>query len=172
MTNQINSEAFEEVANWIEKFPSGYMQDTFGIHYDHNNDTCVELTCGTPCCVAGHLAALSDYDSSKGLHPRINLERIVESYDPELDIDLSVNNYNGILVAIAQRNGGLSDNQKEILFSGGWPSEWFDGNESPLYMPPDGFSYNRQPNVVDAVKVLRRIAEYGFESDEFPITEG
>ena len=170
MTNKINSEAFEEVANWIEANPSGYMQYTFGIHKDHNGMACVELACGTPCCVAGHLAALSDHDLSKGLNPRMGLEEVVESYDP--DLDLSLNRYSSIVIAVAQRNGGLSDDQREIIFGGGWPLEWFDEDESPLHMPPDGFSFiNRNPDAVDAVVILRRIAKYGFESDTFPVED-
>ena len=170
MTNQINSEAFEEVANWMEKHPFGYEQSTFGIRKDHNGIAYVELTCGSPCCVAGHLAALSGYDSSKGLTPQINLEEVVESYDPELDIDLSLSRNTSILMAVAQRNGGLSDDQKSILFGGGWPSEWFDEEESPLYMPLNGLhNFNRNPDLVGAIMVLRRIAKHGFESDKFPV---
>ena len=169
MTNQINSAAFREVADRIEVSPSAYDQTTFGIRRDLDNIPYVELSCGTPCCVAGHLAALSDYAHTANPKPRIVIdEKLITNYDSEIDLECFGDS--AVVMQIAMVSGGLSNDQREVLFGGMWPERWLDEDRKPLFMPPGGHvsPHSFRPDAGDAVFVLRRIAKFGFESEEFP----
>ena len=63
----------------------------------------------------------------------------------------------------AQRKLGLSRDQAYALFAAHWPVIWLEGKSDPLPLIDHiTFSNKFRPNPKQAVKVLRRLLNYGF----------
>ena len=156
MTNELNSKLFNEVADWIEANPGGYNQNDFGIHPLEEFEGIVhgvELSCETPCCIASHLAALADPNREyrEGEIPRTLL------------MDANFYNHPSLIQDIAQDATGLNWHQREALFSPRWPENWWVHQEKSLQLVSNARTY--YPFHFITVKVLRRIAVYGFDTE-------
>lgn len=158
MTNELNRELFTETANEIEKNPDAYDQWYSGIHWDgHFN--CVELTCNTPCCIAGWFLALTDQDKLNRMRegdPMYGLpHKGIVWEDPDNTIEES-------MFEIAREKAGMNEGQAIALFNEMWPKQWLDGRESPLPMLEERDNTKWiVPTPEQAVTVLRRIAKHG-----------
>ena len=162
MKNELNVELIERTAQWIEDHPNHYDQTTWGTRHeneDYPEDSeeffyDVVLSCGTPCCVAGHFVALGSYKDGIPLpaHPRWPREAS------------SLPGPSHLLTTIAINLAGLSQFEADRLFWGMWPEEWVQEDKGPLTLPDHGIGVHHfYPASKDAIRVLRRLAKYGFQ---------
>ena len=135
----MNIELFKKIRDAIEAEPSMYIQASFGRSAlqklkDNPTDRNGVLSCDTPGCIAGHAVSLAGWADP--------LDGVIRTAYIKL---------------------GLGESQSNMLFATTWPIEWMEG-EGPL---PDGRplvgNNHRTPRPKDAIHVLNRIIEHGFD---------
>ena len=134
----MNVELLKKVRDAIEMEPEMYTQSRWGISdYLRSQDT-IFLDCKTPGCIAGHAIVHGDPTKARAL--------------------MGEDTYVG---KIAQKLLGLTQTEREFLFDARWPFSWIEGDgEVPL-------RGNRMhiPSSEEAVQLLNRLIEYGFEEE-------
>ena len=168
MSRVLNKDLIVSVAMWIERFPAGFLQLTYGIKTGDDGVPTVKLDGETQCDVSAHIATLTGVTFNKGGR---SLAKVVPTFriTPELRhrIFSEYGFYEpiNVLQAYAMEEAGLEYGQVSMLFEGTWPKKWLDGEEAPLSMAePTSREQRFLPTPTEAVKVLLRIKKYGFQS--------
>ena len=133
----MNVELLKKVRDAIEMEPDMYTQDSWGLASYLYNDFSPMLTCNTPGCIAGHVIVHGDPTRAMGI----------------MDGDTHISD-------IARELLGISSQQRDYLFDAKWPVAWARYAEGPV--PLYGYQQHR-PSTSEAVQLLNRLIEYGFE---------
>ena len=134
----MNVELLKKVRDAIEMEPDMYTQSRYGVEDYLKKHGAIFLDCDTPGCIAGHAIVHGDPIGARNM----------------MDGDTYV-------AEIAQRLLGLTQTEREFLFDARWPFSWIEGDgEVPL-------RGNRMhiPSSEEAVQLLNRLIEYGFEEE-------
>lgn len=135
MNKELNIDLFKKIRAAIAKEPNTYTQTSYGYTPSENNfgpPQPVQISCKTPGCVAGHALVITGIPVTEDS-----------------------------LIAVAQQQLGLTDEQRLLLFEQFWPDHWFDDEDAPLHTYYGEETYI--PNDVEALKVLDRLIKHGFD---------
>ena len=155
----MNDELIEQLIEVVTEHPKRYTQDSFGIIGHSYEDWVIEGSCGSPCCIAGHVMILTGNETP--------CKWDWGTLDPE---DWLIEVYNE-LKGNASNELGITRNQGLALFASVWPRVWVDDDNGPLPLVDVNYSQTDEklysPTAEDAIKVLDRLLHYGFSHSTF-----
>ena len=142
-----NIQGIRFVADMIELNQNMYDQGVWG-----SSDECTEIagtgiSCGTPACIAGFA-----------------VQFLGNPNEYEENVDYTGGGWSHATPNYATYLFGLDDDWSSSLFESYWNSQWLkDGELKPLFGDDDDYSF--EPSDVQAVRILRRLANQ-FEAEE------
>ena len=153
-----NVQGIRFVADMIELHQNMYHQGMWGDSDENIEIAGTGISCGTPACIAGFA-----------------VQFLGNREEYEKNCDYADGSWSHITPNYATYLFGLDDNWSDCLFEHFWHSQWLeDGKLEPLAGDDDDNSF--QPSYIDAVRILRRLADQFEEEEkgiavEMPVTQ-
>ena len=147
----MNSELIQQLIDVIKTHPQRYSQKTFGIEGEKPKEWVIEGSCGSPCCIAGHVMILTNHSIPNDWE-WCNITDFTWKEHIHMEIEKH-----------ATAELGITIDQGNALFRSMWSNEWKkETGPLPLVEIIRSDEPYFRPNHSQAIQVLDRLLNYGF----------